>query len=441
MNPLDETGLNGTLPKGKKIIRPIRSEEVQEMISRKPTFSERLALPIFLLILLTVLGGTWFIRYPDIFHAAAVLTAANAPKQIVIRQEGKLIRLFAHNGDFVYKGQMLAWMESTGDHKEIIALDKMIDSSYSLLLTKDYEKTSGLFKTRFHNLGELQPSYQQFVTAWQKFDDYLANGYYYRRRNNLLLSAEYLQKIHKTLENEMSLEKQAVQLSQETFDSSNSLFDYKIISAQDLRDQNSKLIDKRLSIPQIESSILSNESQQTDEQKDINELQHDLSQQELLFQQALQTLESSTKDWIFKYIIKSPSGGKISFTIPLQENQFFQMDKIIGYVDPPDSRYYAVVNLAQGNFGKIDVGQEVQLRFEAYPSEEFGFVSGKLSYISDVPSDSGFLANIDLPKGLLTNYGRSIQYKSGLKSQASIITKDQRLLERFYRMVLKDIHH
>jgi hypothetical protein len=108
--------------------------------------------------------------------------------------------------------------------------------------------------------------------------------------------------------------------------------------------------------------------------------------------------------------------------------------------NPADSHYYAQVILTQNNFGKINIGQKVQLRFDAYPYQEFGFVAGKLNYISNVPSDSGFLANISLPKNLTTNYNKEIQYRSRLKSQALIITRDTRLLQRFYYNIIKAVH-
>jgi len=79
------------------------------------------------------------------------------------------------------------------------------------------------------------------------------------------------------------------------------------------------------------------------------------------------------------------------------------------------------------------------LRFEAYPYQEFGVVEGKLDYISKVATDSGLLATITLSNGLITNNRVRIQYRSGLKSQALIITKQARLLERFYRDLIKSV--
>lgn len=63
-----------------------RSEVAQEIISRKPDFFEKWALLVFLILLLLLLAGTWFIKYPDIIEGRAVLTGDNAPKEIVSKK-------------------------------------------------------------------------------------------------------------------------------------------------------------------------------------------------------------------------------------------------------------------------------------------------------------------------------------------------------------------
>jgi HlyD family secretion protein len=74
----------------------------------------------------------------------------------------------------------------------------------------------------------------------------------------------------------------------------------------------------------------------------------------------------------------------------------------------------------------------VLLKFRAYPFQEFGSVKGKIEFISNAPSDSGYLAKLILPEGLITNYKKTIQYRTGLSMQADIITDNRRLLERFF---------
>lgn len=418
----------------------LRSEAVSEIISRRPDFFERWALLIFLFILLTLFSGTWFIKYPDVIQANATLSAFDAPKEIVVRQDGKLVQLFVNNDDTVTQGQTIGWLESTANHKEISELSALLNKGINFLLNNDTEKVSALFKSNFQNLGELQSYYQQFITSWQQFNDYLVNGYYYKRKRSLFEDENYFKNLHKSLEQQVYYLKQDLQLTQETYDANSSLFKDKVISKQELREQKSRLVGKQMNLPQLESAILSNENLQTAKQKEIDELEHNIAQQKIIFQQALQTLHSLTNEWERKYVIKAAANGKVVFLIPLQENQFMQSGKIIGFVNPINSKFYAQVTLPQNNFGKIDTGQIVQLRFEAYPYQEFGIVEGRLKYISKLPSDSGFLANIELPNGLVTNYHKQIQYRSGLKSQALVITKDARLAQRFYYSIVKNMH-
>jgi len=414
-----------------------RADAVQEIISRQASFIERWALLLFLFVLLLLFAGAWFIKYPDIVQANATLTAANAPKEIVVRQDGKMTNLFVANDSDVKQGATIGWIESTASHKEALALSSLLDSGERFLSRNETERVSALFRNEFLNLGELQASYQQFISSLQQFNDYLVNGYYYKRKRILFEDLTYLQKLHQSIETQKNLAQQDFALAQETVDAENSLYNDKVISKQDLRDQKSKLVGKQLSIPQLEATLLTNENTQAAKRKEIDELEHAISQQKTIFLQALETLRSLVGDWKKRYIITAPTDGKVVFIVPLQENQFMQSGKTIGYVNPPDSKYYAQITLPQSNFGKVDTGQKVQIRFDAYPYQEFGFILGKLKYISKVPSDSGFLATVELPDGLITNYDKKIQYRNGLRSQALIVTRDARLIQRFYYNFIK----
>ena len=415
----------------------LRSEMAQEIISRKPDFMERWALLIFLGIVLLLFAATWFIKYPDIIETTAKLTASNAPKEIVPRQEGRVVKLFVHNNDRVNKGDVLAWIESTANHEEVMELSKQIDSSISLLNAGQVEKVSTLFNKRFGNLGEIQQGYQTFITALQLFNDYKINGFYDRQKAILQNDIHSIESTNQTIQYQKSLTEEDLKVAEESYNMNKKLVEEKVISKEEFRNEKSRILNKQMSIPQLEASLLSNESQRRDKIKELQKIDHDVEQQQLTFLQALQSLKSTVDDWKKKFVLQSPVYGKVFFTIPIQENQFLQQGKLIGYINPDDSHFYAEANLPQNNFGKIDTGLQVQLRFDAYPYQEVGFVEGTLSYVSNVPSDSGFLADVRLDKGLMTNNRRPIPYKNGLKAQAIIITKNMRLLQRLWYNINK----
>lgn len=414
-----------------------RSELAQEIISNQPDFMEKWALLIFLGILLLMLGSTWFIKYPDIIETRAILTAQNAPKEIIPRTDGRLVKLFVDNNQQVAKDEAIGWIESTANHKEVIALSEQIDKSLALLNLNQSDKVSKLFNEHYTNLGEIQPAYQQFITAWQMFNDYMVNGFYLKKRKLMINDINSLDVSKQILQNQKKLTQQDVKLAEESYKMNKTLLDQNVLTKEEFRAQTSKYVNKQMSIPQLDNTLLDNETQKRGKLKEIDQLNHDVAQQKVIFNQTLQSLKSQVDDWKKKHIIQSPIDGKVAFIIPLQENQYLQSGKLLGYINPAESHFYAEATLSQYNFGKLDTGLSVQLRFDAYPYQELGFVEGKLNYISSVPSDSGFLATVKLTNGLITNNNKLIPYKNGLKAQAIIITKNMRLLERLYYNMVK----
>ncbi|NSL85517.1 HlyD family efflux transporter periplasmic adaptor subunit [Chitinophaga sp. Mgbs1] len=427
-----------TLPTGKDDNRlQLRSEIAQEIITRKPDLLERWALFIFGGILVSVFACSWFISYPDIVNSRATLTAANAPKEIVMRTDGRLVKLLAQNNTAVSAGTVIGWIESTASHTAVLQLAAQLDQSIALQEAGHPEQAARLFRQRFKTLGELQAAYQQFITAWQQYNDYIPDGFYLKRKKLLQHDITDLELLQQTAEQQKIYTAEDITLAAETFKMNDSLLKDRVISPQDFRNEKSKFLGKQSSLPQMEAAILNNRYQQRDKLKAIQQVDHDISQQEIIFLQATQSLKSAVDEWMKKFLLQSPIDGKITFTISLQENQFLPAGRLVGYINPPDSRFFAETYLSQRNLGKIDTGFRVQLRFEAYPYQEFGYVPGTIDYISHVATDSGFMATIRLDSGLQTDQRKAVAYKNGLKAQGLIITRDMRLLERFYYDIVK----
>lgn len=380
-----------------------RSEIAQEIISHKQDFTERWSIFIFAAIVLILFAVTWFVEYPDIVEARASLTAANAPKEIIPRQDGRLVKLFIHNNDVIRKNQVIGWIESTADHEEVLELSQRLDSSIALLRDGSNDRISYLLDNYFYSLGEIQQQYQVFTVAMQLFNDYQAQGFYSRKKMMLEKDLETLKQAGEIIQIQKRLTTEDVGLARETYEMNKLLSDEKVLSRNEFRKEKSLFVNKQMAIPQLDAALLSNEAEQREKLKEIEQIRHDMAQQHALFEQALQSLKSTVDDWKNKFMLRAPIDGRIFFIIPLQENQFLKQGSLIGYVNPDDSHFYTETYLPQTNFGKIDTGLKVQLRFDAYPYQETGYVEGTVNYISNVASDSGFLATIRLDKGLITS--------------------------------------
>jgi multidrug efflux pump subunit AcrA (membrane-fusion protein) len=415
------------------------SNEIEEIISKKIPSVVKWGTVYFLLILIFLAAICWFIRYPDTVNTKAKLTSINAPKEVITKTQGKLVKLFAKENEQAHAGNVLGYMESTANHTEVLAISENIDNAQDLLVKNRIEQVFHFLNASYQNLGELQLSYQTFQQSYNTFRNYLSGGFYLSKVNMLNKDLAFLQKMHSNLLQQKVLNTEDLNLSQKTFNANKSLNDEKVISDFDYRNENSKLIGKKLSLPQISSSIISNEAQQNEKQKEIAELQNTIAQQKSIFTQSLNTFKSQIEDWKKKYLLIAPIDGKIAFATFLQENQQLKAEQVICFINPENTEYYAEVYIPQTNFGKVKLGQEVLLKFPSYPFQEYGSISGKIDFISNINTDSGYIAKVILPNGLSTTYKKQVQFRDGLLAQGEIITQDMRLLERFYYNIIKQV--
>ena len=431
--------------------------EIEEIISNKPPLIVRWGTVYFFFVLMGIGLISWFIKYPDIVVARAKLNSVNAPKEVITRTEGKLIKIAIKENEKVEAGQLLGYMESIANPPSVQAISNQIDSINKLInqnrtdeITHFFPSSSSPFggflaeqreETKFREgaLGELQTSYQTFIQSFITFRDFLSSGFFLRKKKMLQTDMQNIQKLNAILTTQKTLLSQDLSLSNETYDANKSLANDKVISSLDYRNEKSKLIAKQLSLPQINSSIVSNESQQNEKRKEIAELENQIIVQKNTFVQSLQTIKSQVQAWEFKYLLKAPVAGTISFTGFFQENQQMKLGQTLFYIQPDNISYFVEMLIPQYNFGKVKTGQQVLLKFQAYPFEQYGAVVGKIDYINTTPSDSGYLAKVVLPDGLITNYKKPLQYRNGLFAQADIITENMRLLQRFYYNLARQI--
>lgn len=105
-----------------------RSTEVQEIIGRPAHWLVRRGIAGLFGIVILILLAAWVIKYPDAIKAPLQLTAINAPKMLKSNVNGKLVKLLVKNNTHVKRGQILAWLESTASHRQVLALSRKVDN-------------------------------------------------------------------------------------------------------------------------------------------------------------------------------------------------------------------------------------------------------------------------------------------------------------------------
>jgi multidrug efflux pump subunit AcrA (membrane-fusion protein) len=423
----------------KKKHSELLSADVQEIIGYKPQGLVQYGNLIFLLLLMTILAGCWLIQYPDVVHTSAALVSVHAPKEVRTKTDGTLVKLFVHENKWVDKNEIIGFVESTARHESVIKLSQALETIQYLLDHKEPEIIRPLLREEITGLGELQSAYQTFNQALMQFSDYLPGGFYLRRKEMLHTDIRNLERLHQTLNAQLAIQEEDVKLSVENFEVEEKLAQENVISPLDYRSQKSKYLLKQLSLPQLHAAIISNEATQNEKRKEILELENRITQQRSIFRQALQTFTSHVEEWKKKYLLRAPVAGWITYASFLEENQYLSGNKLICFVTQKNTSFYAQTYIPQYNLGKIAIGQKVLLKFSSYSFQEYGSVQGRVEYISSVATDSGYLARIVLPHGLVTNHQQKLQFRNGLTAQCEIITHDMRLTERFYNNLVKEM--
>ena len=82
-------------------------------------------------------------------------------------------------------------------------------------------------------------------------------------------------------------------------------------------------------------------------------------------------------------------------------------------------------------FAKVKTGQTVNVKLNGFPYMEYGILKGKISSLSSIPETEGYAAEVVFSNGLVSSYNTRIKFIQQMDGTGDIITKDQRLLERF----------
>ncbi|TGE23990.1 HlyD family efflux transporter periplasmic adaptor subunit [Hymenobacter aquaticus] len=407
----------------------LRAEEVQEVLSRRPPWLLRWGGAFGLAATGLIFLCTWLIHYPDVVTAGFTLTSVNAPKVAVARTEGRIVKLLAHDTAPVLAGAPLAYLESTADHAEVLALARTLQAAWQLARQNQYADLQKLPLHGFHRLGELQNDYQSFLQKYTQIKFNTLTQYYRQQKDILDGQLLDLKKLETNLRHQEALQKAELDIARQQFQAQKQLAQQKVIPWLELEREKSKLLERQLLYTQVASGVILNTSAQRLKQKESLELAKALAEQLDNFQQAINTLQSATDTWMARYIVRAPTAGTLYLPRPLQENQQVSLNQELFYIAPANTRYTGEINIAQQNAGKVQPGQTVLIKFSGYPYQEYGLVKGRITSVAEVLlKNNVFLARVELPAHLVTTQGRTLKYKNGMTATAEIITTDNRLL-------------
>lgn len=407
------------------------TDEVQEIISYRPHWMVRKGNMIFLGVIIGILALTWMIRYPDIIQANARLAALNPPKLVTAKTEGKLVKMLLQDGDTVGQGAHIGYLESTAVYAEVMSMQQWLNEAIGTSADSSMERLADYPLPLFTGLGGLQQAYQQLQNDWQVVLQTFRNGYFEKKQAALQKDIAYLHAIGQTTKQQQQLQQEDRMMQQQEVEAYEKLAKEKVIAPLELNQYKSRLLSKDQAAGQLDAQLKSNEISILGKYKELLDASRQVADQQQKFRSALLQLKSELEKWVQQYVIVAPDSGTVVFVSTLTENQWISNSQPLLYVQPLQSVYYAEMMAGQKGIGKIKAGQQVILRVEGYPVDEFGYLRATVEHITSIPSRTdSFLLKAALPHGLHTNYNKQLFFRNNLVARAEIITDDRRLANR-----------
>ena len=413
-----------------KIELELRSEEVQEILTRMPNWMIRWGNVVILIILIIVFLVSWFIRYPDIISTQIVITTQIPPQKLITKISGKIEALLVKDRVNVTKNTPLAVIENTADYNDVFLLKSIVD-------TINIDKSSFPFQLLASaQLGDIESSFAVFQKEYsadelnKQLQPYKVDGAAHSLESILLKERLNL------LESQKSINQNELSLGKLDLDRFQTLFNKGIIAAQELERHKLTYLQSEKSYKSLLSSISSlksslNELNRSSKTSTINENKENVNLERNVIQ-AFYQLKKNIKDWELNYVLRSSIDGKVTFLQIWTENQTINVgDNVFAIIPTNESTYIGKLKALSLNSGKIKVGQDINIRLANYPDREFGILKGKIKNISLTPDkDGNLLIDVSLPNGIETSYKKQIVFQQEMSGSADIITEDLRLLER-----------
>jgi multidrug resistance efflux pump len=417
------------------------SEVIRDYLEQIPNRLMRWGNFILCGVLLALFSITWFIEYPSIVRTDFKLVAVQTPKPVIAKVNGRLEDLFVTDNQAVTAGQTLGYLESTAKHVEVLSLDKELEQLVSLVNQKDFAGLKQWRLKNYQNLGDVQKSYQDFQEIYVQTLALFSDGYYQEKQNFLKGDIQELNHLTQNLKNQKQILNQDAVLQEKEYQMNQTLYKQNVIATADLNKEESKLLAKKLPLKNTETALINNTMLIRAKGKELLDLDKLAMEQKETFKQSLNTLKSVIALWKNKYLLTAPNQGVVNFTGALQAKQNLKENSIVLYVTSNKSQYLGEIKIPQANFGKVKAGQQVLIKFQGYPFEEFGAAEGKIKSIAQIPTpeNKSFYAIVALPNGQKTTNNTSIVFRNGMTATAEIITESKTLAERLFYSFKKSI--
>ncbi len=422
------------------------SEEAQAILGKAPSWVVCWGITVVFTIFAGILLGCYFIRYPNLIAAPAVITTLNPPVDLVARAEGRIDTLCVVNGQRICKGDQVAVLHNSADWHDVLHISGQLNVSESLPCEMQIvaEWLDGSYA-----LGELQSAFADYQSRCRDYHHYLATNRIATQKRLLAEQIAKNREYYTKLKRQHALLTEDLAYGRRSLERDSLLLAESVISAADYEATAQSYLSKQNTKAGFDASLTSTELQIIQQEQQHVELniqqENEIAEYERASHQSRQQLTAQIAQWRQRYLLDAPITGWVSLIGYWSEHQEVRVgDKLASILPEGPTEVIGRLQIPSAGFGKVQVGQAVHIKLNGYPYMEFGVLRGVIRSLSAVPeqvqTQNGvaivYYAEVFFPEGMKTSYNRELPMIQQMDGSAEIITEDLRLIERFIQPIV-----
>lgn len=412
-----------------------RSEEVTDIIERMPTGWTNLVVAIIMAIVLVMVTLGCVIKYLDTVTGQISVTGEKAPVRLVAPVSGRL-RLLVENDTEVTEGACMGYIETGAKYEDVLMLDSIC--SVTLGMNTRMSLPDNL------ELGALSAYYNDFVLSYVQYDQLRQTTVYDNMRRTLMNQQQSDRQVAENMGKEIRLNDTVLSSIRRLYEADSLLHKHGALSRENLEQQHNRLLSSLQSDIELESSALMKQSE-------ISSIDIELAKVDVTVREEMASsfsamaakyniLVNQIRLWKEQYLFMAPTGGFVQYLGFWRDNVHVSASTEVFSISPAKNRMTGELLIPSLGAGKVEVGQDVNVKFFAYPYNEYGYVRGKVEALSsltrNMESSEGmakfYLVKVSFPEGMKTNFDKQLHLNFESAGTGEIITRKRRLIQRLF---------
>ena len=419
-----------------------KSELVQDIMDKKPTWIVRWGNTVIFFAFCTLVFLTWLVKYPDIIIAKITLTQLTPPITLISKATGP-IAFFVDDHHLATKGEAIGYIRNPIDFREA----QMFRDSMDYIMS-DFEKirdpSMTLFLEKTSNLGSMQARVNDFKAQIKKYQFNINYQPAEKEIAKLKVQIDHYQKVEEALQENIKTASIQFSLAQKDYERDAKLFAQSVLTAKEIESKERELLSVKsiLEVAEIKKreTMVSIALLQTTLVRLINERERLEQELRSSIENIYQELITDMDVWREKFVLTAPESGTVSFFKFWKNEQFvFEGNEVVTIIPEDESRIIGRVESPLHNSGKIKIGQRVNILLDSYPYIEYGPLIGRVESISSLPHLDTYMLQVSLTDGLVTTFNKKIEFKHEMTGTAEIVTEDIRLIQRIFFQVTRSL--